>query len=318
MKKSWTQTLQRPIVSESETRCAKLVRVLIAMAGFLLSPVKHRLYWRFCNLFGKLMRGKESDCVLSLDADSRMKIFLSDPYWSRLISSSYEYEPDLKNIFLKLKDMAFSVLDCGANFGYWSILLSSKAFGEHKTVAVEAAENTFRILDENCRLNHSRFQCLYYALSSESGKQVMIESPDGHAGAFIKDGDGTAGGHAVRTITLDDLAEQAFGPAMDKILVKLDVEGQEINSLKGASRLLKRDVLFYYEDHGHDPDSQVTDYVLNTVGLNVFYCDEHGALREVKSAAEASRIKTRKSVGYNFIACKQDSEFLKRLRTGVS
>jgi len=299
--------ITRRIVSSSDS--AQACIDLIGMGGLLLRPVRHRLFWRLCNALAPLGGGRS--CVLEVDENSVMKVLLDDPYRSRMVASSFDYEPDFKSVIARLTSLDFVFLDCGANFGYWSILLSSEKYGGHDTVAIEAAHDTLEILLENCALNRNRFRCLHRALSSETGRSVVMDSTAGHAGARLAElGAASTGSRTVDTVTLDDAAIEAFGAIPSRILVKLDVEGQEINALAGARRLLEADVAFYYEDHGRDESSAVTAFVLDTLGLNVHFANTTGGLQAISSPREASRVKVRKSYGYNFIATKPDSAFL--------
>ena len=49
----------------------------------------------------------------------------------------------------------------------------------------------------------------------------------------------------------------------NKIILKLDVEGNEINALKGAARTLRKKILIIYEDHGSDFTHKNTRFLLN-------------------------------------------------------
>jgi FkbM family methyltransferase len=250
--------------------------------------------------------------VINIGPDSVMRVFLDDPYWSRLIASDYEYEPDLARMLRRFLDLKFDFVDCGANFGYWSILLSGSEFGRRRVLAVEASPATFEILRGNCELNQLRFECIHAAVSDRSGKELFVDARRGHSGTQMRESaesNSTISG-AVMTIALDDLAPRLG----ERVVLKLDVEGAEIDSLRGAARLLERDVLVYYEDHGQDLDSRVTQFVLNELGLLVFFADERGEAKPIRSVREASAVKRRRSTGYNFFACNADSAFLPVLR----
>ena len=138
--------LTRPIVTRGTSRVPSLFVHTIAVSGWLLAPLKYRLHWRVCNAIAQVAKGRGYECVISIGDDLRMRIDLDDPYWSRLLCASYEYEADFKQALRALSDVDFVVVDCGANFGYWSILLSGSELGSRRVVAVEAAADTFRRL----------------------------------------------------------------------------------------------------------------------------------------------------------------------------
>jgi FkbM family methyltransferase len=304
--------LKRQLESLNGGLPARLGVNLIAMAGVLTAPLHHRLYWRFCNgLSRSLPSLARGDGVVVLTADSRMKIFLADPYWAQLIAASYSYEADFHRILRQIAPLEYTFIDCGANFGYWSILVSGAALGSHPTLAIEASGQVCQVLRENCSLNGNRFTVVHTAISDTNGVPVRLEAPNGHAGGRIRAGeppDTTS--PVVLTSTLDDVVRKHFPAWPRRLLVKLDVEGQEINAFRGAAELLKAEVLFYYEDHGNDPGSEVTRFVLDELGLSVFYCPPAGPLKRIDSASAATKMKIRKKCGYNFLACSDDSEFL--------
>lgn len=302
--------LTRPIEDLQGGRAAWLAIKLIGAAGMATAWVGHRLYWRSCRLIGRFLPSTAQAQVV-LAPDCRMKISLSDPYWSRLIAASYEYERDFKRVLQQLTSLEYTFIDCGANYGYWSILVTGDALGNHPTLSIEASRDTCDTLLDNCALNGDRFAVLYAALSDRSGIPVLMHAPSGHAGARIRVGNVADGaGPVVTTTTLDDAIPGHFGGFPQRLLVKLDVEGQEIKALNGASELLKRDVLLYYEDHGHDPDSLVTRHVLEDLGLRVFYCPPAGPVQEIATPRAASMVKARRTYGYNFLACRADSTFI--------
>lgn len=235
-----------------------------------------------------------------------MRVNLDDPYWSRLVAAEYEYEPELGHVLRALKSIDFDVLDCGANYGYWSILLSGEKFGRRRVIAIEASDDTFAVLKANCALNGNRFECVYAAVSDIAGRCVVINKRVGHSAAHITDAPRQPTDCTVTCIALDDLANRVG----DRVLIKLDVEGQEVQALQGAATLLRRDVLLCFEDHGLDRESRVTDFVLREIGMRIFFVDAAGRARRVESAADASALKRHTASGYNFFACADGSAFL--------
>jgi hypothetical protein len=88
------------------------------------------------------------------------------------------------------------------------------------------------------------------------------------------------------------------------ILVKLDVEGQEVNAMQGASLTAGRDSLFLYEDHGMDDQCVPTEYMLAN-GFFVFSFDNNVIVRiDSVDAVRAKKIDKRK--GYNFLSTRSD------------
>ncbi|MGH8950520.1 MAG: FkbM family methyltransferase [Acidimicrobiia bacterium] len=303
----------------------RLALLIIGVAGWVLAPVSHRGYWRVCRQVAARLPNESVGIDLSLGGASRMKVLLNDPYWSRLVSPFYRYEPELLNILRRSEELDYAFLDCGANFGYWSILVSDPEGLNRPTAAIEASPRTFKILIENADLNGNRFPCLNNAIAGESGRLVRIIDRGDHAAAKIgAQSDPYAIAPAVETLTIADAVRRVFSkrlhgrakPLPRRLVVKLDVEGHEIPALQGSAGFLfqERDTLLYYEDQRKDRKSRVTDFVLNTLGLKVFFVRGDRDPIPIVEVEMANNLKERRQpYGYNFFACRQDSAFYAHL-----
>jgi hypothetical protein len=103
-----------------------------------------------------------------------------------------------------------------------------------------------------------------------------------------------------------------------QIVLKLDVEGAEVEALQGAAKLLlERCPLLVYEDHGKDPDSKVSEFVLGELGMNVYYCTDQSTIVRMRDVAAIRGVKKRTRRGYNFFACAPNSVFVNYLATST-
>jgi FkbM family methyltransferase len=316
----------RHIIYRDTNIPATLVLYGIAIVGKLLAPVApyphiyHRIFWRARKWLGTFLPSPGSWCAVALQQDAVMKVLIDDTYWNGILADAYEYEPEFSYVLRHLDHLDFTFFDCGANFGYWSILLSSNSFSARPTLAIEPAPGTYAALEYNCSLNHKRFTCLRAALSSTTGELVSIDTSHGHSAAHITRGplSWREPGNLVHTITLDDAAITYFGTIPERSVIKLDVEGEEINAMLGAKDLVGQDVLFFYEDHGADSTCKVTRFVLEYLHMNVYFSSAGSRLIEIPTVGAAADIKKQRSLGYNFFACKRESVFdgvLKELAT---
>jgi FkbM family methyltransferase len=302
----------------------------IGIVGFILQGFNHRGLWRFCQLLGKSLVRQATECIVRLNQDSVLSFTLGDPYWSQVLASSFNYEPEIDRVLGICKDMPYGLIDCGANIGYWSVRATSKEFGSHPSIAIEASKEAFQALLNNCRLNHNRFQCLLRAVAGRSGEYRAIRKDsnrslqDGsHAAVSVSPApvqkDSMAGesihGEVVPTITIDEvqrsLCVQAGWPALT--VIKLDVEGSEIEALGGAAETIAEGSLIIYEDHGSERTCRVSKYVLSSLGLRVFYIEADGLIIPITRTQQVQAIKKRESKGYNFFACNAGSPFHSRL-----
>jgi hypothetical protein len=111
---------------------------------------------------------------------------------------------------------------------------------------------------------------------------------------------GSAGGEDVPVIALDNLIEDGTVAATGKYLIKLDVEGVEIEAIKGGERLLATDSMILCEEHGNDRNHTVSRYILDQTPLNlVVYDPSTGRLETVTELSILDRIKVSTHVGYN-------------------
>lgn len=245
----------------------------------------------------------------------RLYVYLDDGYWIRLLFSDYEYEPELYPLLehlLKTEDVYF--FDCGANIGYWTTVANHMLPGG-RIVAVEANDALFVRLVENRELNHYDFVCQQVAIWSSSGEYLPFQTNHkAHADGTLLT---TTARHSdtkeVATLSLADLVQQ-HAPEHSPVIIKLDIEGAEIAALHGSRDfILEKRPLLIYEDHGNDSKHSTTRYIMDQLGLEVFWPAESGVLHKIEYLSQLDSIKIRKYRGYNFVATAKYSQFLPHL-----
>jgi len=255
--------------------------------------------------------------TVQLTDDSLFRFDLRDYYWNRVVLENYQYEPELEHALRVLKDVNYVFLDCGANIGYWSVLVSSESFGAKRAVAVEASPETFLHLNENCEVNNGRFAARNNAIYHEDGHEFTMSDAAHHAAKQIETTN-DANKEKVLSITIDTIVKEQKIPKKARLVIKLDVEGQEINAIRGAGEVLKRDCLLIYEDHGQDRLHSVTKYVMDELGWEVYYVADDLSTTKLDTVKELDGIKTSRGVGYNFFACRNGSGFSKKLKNLIA
>src|SRR3954464_12906069 len=126
------------------------------------SHFSHRGYNLCANLLRKALR--ERDIEIKLNSDAIFEFPYGDGYWSKLLNRSYHYEDELELLFRDSIDVDYTLVDCGANYGYWSVLVSSKPFGSHKAIAIEPSGQNFPKLANNVKINGNRFEAMKCAI----------------------------------------------------------------------------------------------------------------------------------------------------------
>jgi FkbM family methyltransferase len=139
-------------------------------------------------------------------------------------------------------------IDCGANIGAYTVEWARKMHGWGKIIAVEAQERIYYALAGNIAINNCfNARAVWAAVSNHIGA-MEIPTPDyqtpssfgslelrkreGHQyiGQPIDYSEGK--GELVQTITIDSLGLRRID------LIKIDIEGMEIDALEGAARSL--------------------------------------------------------------------------------
>ena len=273
----------------------RLAAVALSTGSKVASSFSHRGYNMCANLLRKSL--PERDIDIRLNADATFAFPYGDGYWSKLLNRSFSYEDELELLFRDSAAVDYTLLDCGANYGYWSVLVSSAPYGSHKAIAIEPSSQNFAKLRHNAEINGSRFEAMKCAIGAARGTARL--SGTKHEALSIA-GAAADGGEEVPVIALDNLLDDGKVSAGGKFLIKLDVEGVEIEAIKGGTRLLQGDSVLLCEEHGNDPHHTVSRYILEQTPLKlIVYDPRSNRLETVTELSILDRIKVSTHVGYN-------------------
>lgn len=166
---------------------------------------------RFSTNFGSVMRGNITDYV-----PARICFFGT-------------WEPNLSRFMEATIRPGDSVVDLGANIGYFTLLMSKLVGPTGRVISIEAAPTTAAILRENVAANAcSNVDVKEIAIAEKEGELKLFHSRWGETNtgaATLVEGRGSAGYDVVKTDTLlDVLAENA--PRVS--FIKIDIEGAEM------------------------------------------------------------------------------------------
>jgi FkbM family methyltransferase len=282
-------------VLEGANLWERTAALALATGSKISSHFSHRGYNKCANLLRKTL--PQRDIAIRLNADAIFEFPYGDGYWSKLLNRSFSYEDELELLFRDSVDVDYTLLDCGANFGYWSVLVSSRPYGSHKAIAIEPSSQNFSKLANNSEINGSRFEVMKCAIGAARGTARL--SGTKHE-AFSIAGSVAGRGEDVPVIALDNLVDDGRISPDGKYLVKLDVEGVEIEAIKGGERLLQGDSVLLCEEHGNDPRHTVSRYILEHTPLKlIVYDPRSNRLETVTELSILDRIKVSSHVGYN-------------------
>lgn len=225
-----------------------------------------------------------------------------DGYWGVLLYNKATYAPDVENYLKTFADIDYTFIDCGSNYGYMSVLVSSQEFGSKPSIAIEADPDNYDRTVRNSQLNGNRFDHRHNAVFDKSGNTVNLFGAKHEAFSILEETGGDARAQVV-TLCLNDLGDWISAKGNPRTILKLDVEGVEIDALKGAGNLLKGDCLVNYEDHGSDKTHEISRYIKDQLGMRLFIGDDKGVhLREIISWSQLDEIKTNPRRGYDLFA----------------
>ena len=227
----------------------RLAAVALTLGSKMSSNFSHRGYNMCANLLRTTLPERDIDDQAQSGRDVRVSL------WRRLLEQAAQSHVRVRRrtraAVPGLADVDYTLLDCGANYGYWSVLVSSKPFGSHKAIAIEPSGQNFPKLANNAKINGNRFEAMKCAIGAARGTARL--SGTKHE-AFSIAGD-QSGGEEVPVLALDNLLDDGKIAASGKYLIKLDVEGVEIEAMKGGKRMLQADCVVLCEEHGNDPST---------------------------------------------------------------
>src|SRR5215218_977811 len=196
---------------------------------------------------------------------------LGNPSLVKIIVPKYNYkvycpltEDDYNHMTIREDDIIENfqpkdggiVVDVGAHHGRYTLIAAKRIGPKGKVIAIEADPKNFDMLNKNIKLNElSENVTLNYAASSNKSK-VKLSIPEKKSGHTIYSSIISSRAYTVKFIevnanTLDNLLHEN-GISIEEVnWIKLDVEGAELEVLKGATSVLSKskDIALLIEIH---------------------------------------------------------------------
>ena len=217
---------------------------------------------------------------------------------SRCLYVCGSYEPNEFDFLARVLRGGMTVIDVGANEGFYSLFCARRVGAKGMVVAVEPSPRERSRLERNVALNRLRnVRVVASALAARPGRAVLRIANAEHngqnsLGAFGHASVTLAGQVEVELEPLDTLVRtQALG-RVD--LIKLDVEGAELAVLQGAEAVLAASrplLLFELFDaalRGQGASAQEVLDFLAARGYRFLRFGADGGLAPLPSLAEAS------------------------------
>lgn len=143
------------------------------------------------------------------------------------------YEEKKQALFTQHVNAGLTVVDVGANAGFYTLLAAILSGPRGHVVAIEPLARNVRYLRRHLQLNAIENVEIFEAAASDTSGELAFQ--EGESAALGRlDPLGTL---RVRVITLDELVLDGRIPPPD--VMKIDIEGGEAAALRGAKETLK-------------------------------------------------------------------------------
>jgi FkbM family methyltransferase len=150
------------------------------------------------------------------------------------------YEAGTLHIFDHILCPGDVYFDIGANIGLMTLYASKKVGKSGQVHAFEPQPDTFEILKNNCKINNVKNVFVNeYALGCDEGHAYIYANMDINRGASSLVRQDGFSGKKVFVSTLDKYLSKIDHKKIK--LIKIDIEGYEMEMLKGARQLLSSD-----------------------------------------------------------------------------
>jgi FkbM family methyltransferase len=154
------------------------------------------------------------------------------------IAKARAYEPDVTRVIRERLRPGMSLLDIGANMGFFTLLGASVVGSQGKVFAIEPNPRNVKLLYASTETNRFSQVAIYQAAATTTWCTLALNAVHSNGAVSALDG-GIAdlvNRETVLGLKLDDVLHAIT--ALD--LIKIDVEGAEYVALKGAEGLLRR------------------------------------------------------------------------------
>jgi FkbM family methyltransferase len=198
----------------------QLVQIDVALHGWgLLGHLKRqdRLHWKGLTLF-------------------------YGPAEMSLINQLYlhgDYELTTQHLLEETLHDGSTFVDLGAHIGLFTLLAARRVGPEGRVFAFEPSPGTRRFLERNLATNQlsARVTVAPYATSDHRATLRFVDGPVSDASSVAQPGE-TEHVIEVEATSLDEYFAELGWPQVD--LIKMDIEGQELRTLRGMSGLMAR------------------------------------------------------------------------------
>ncbi len=282
-------------------------RVQTGYDGFFAAAPRPELVavhgWnRYYGVHGDAVERLRGACYDALDAPRVMPwlfglriVIQPKEQMSRAVFVSGLYEPATMIALRRLVTQDAVVIDAGANVGLLALACAAWTGANGRVLAFEPSSREFGRLAEHVRLNgFDQLEIHQHALGAEAGTQELKVAESRYSGlntlgsTLAYDGVAVAAIERVEVLTIDGVVARRRLTRLD--VIKLDVEGAELEVLRGAADTIRRfrPVIVFealasaLASHGRTT-RELSDFI-NSLGYDLFRITESGGTEPARAA----------------------------------
>lgn len=173
----------------------------------------------------------------------KMLLDLDDPGLSTTIGRGGQREKDQSKVLQQELKEGMTVLDLGANLGYYALMEAVLVGPRGKIYAIEPVPGNYALLTDNVRLNgfEARVETFHLAVSDRDGSQKLYLSKLSNLNTLFPHGASCKQSMTGETIDVKTMEIGSFLKGKPRIdLIRMDIEGAEVEVFEGLVRMLER------------------------------------------------------------------------------
>ena len=221
----------------------------------------------------------------------------SDKYIGQRLALE-KYEPYETELILRQTKVGNTIIDVGANIGYYTVLLADKVGNTGKIYAFEPDKINFEILKKNVEANNLKnVEIINAAVGSKAGKLKLHKSKENLGDHKLYGNDKEI--EEVKIVKLDDFLKNK------KIdLMKVDTQGWEPEVIEGAKKIISKNKPIMFLEYSPASykvaklDGQKMMRNLRKIYKNIWWIDEWLYIYKNLKQKEIDKICATNKTGY--------------------
>jgi FkbM family methyltransferase len=192
--------------------------------------------WRISDFLRKKLAANPVHSIIRVAGGVLMELDTSD-FLQRELYVFRDFEPAITHEIKKRLKPGDTFVDIGANVGFYSLIAAQAAC---KVYAFEPAPKTRSILERNLRLNGAKdVTAIEVALSDAAGEgELFLDAKNNSGAASLRRSPNSGNSVSITLDTYDHFS--AVNALPNPALIKIDVEGAELEVLRGAAGLFQQ------------------------------------------------------------------------------